>query len=82
MTFQQYLLNQLYQVDLLLKFLPDCENENQSLKIMNEIRLLRKKILFIEEMTRSEKQKPLKLIKVIIESKMNFSQELKTTETN
>lgn len=70
MTQQEYLMQQVYLVDLLLRYLPHCEDEEDKDKIMIEIRRMRYDIVFIEDMTRTEKQKPIKKLTLIIESRL------------
>lgn len=71
MTFQQHLMEQVGVIDLLLRYLPFCENQEEFDKVMSEIRKLRKEVGEIEEMTKTERQKKVKFKLMTIESEMN-----------
>ncbi len=56
------------QVSLLVYYLPYCTEEKQKDSITYEIYRLRKRIVEIEDMTKSEKETPIKMIRLEIES--------------
>lgn len=72
LTFQQHLVEQVGVIDLLLRYLPFCGNQEEFDKMMEEIRRLRKEMSEIEEMTRTERQKKAKFRVMTIESEMNW----------
>lgn len=63
--FKETLVN---QVQLLVYYLPYCSEEKQKDAITYEIYRLRKRIVEIEDMTKSEKETELKMMKLEIES--------------
>tara|TARA_A100000164_G_C21800081_1_gene720220 strand:+ start:420 stop:632 length:213 start_codon:yes stop_codon:yes gene_type:complete len=68
MTHNQVLNNKVNQIDLLLKYLPYCQNSIERDKIMEEVNLLRRHVTEIEEMTETEKNREAKTIEMTIES--------------
>lgn len=71
MTYQQKLMDYVFQIDLLLNFIPQCKNENEQNKILTEVGSIRKRVTDIEEMTRTEKQRKCKVKIMTIESEIN-----------
>lgn len=71
MTFQQHLTEMVSVIDGLLRYLPLCENQSQFDQVMEEVRRLRKEVSEIEEMTKTERQKDIKIKIITIESEMN-----------
>lgn len=71
MTYQQKLMDYVFQIDLLLCFIPQCKNETQQNAILSEVGSMRKRVTEIEEMTRTEKQRKCKLKIMTIESEIN-----------
>lgn len=72
MTHQEYLFQNVIIIDSLLRYLPFCDNSTQRDAIMEEVRRSRKIITDIEDMTKTEKQRDIKFLKLTIESKMNL----------
>ena len=70
MTYAQILRNNIYQIDLLLHYLPHSETSIQRDSIMEEVNHLRRRVTAIEEMTKTEKQREAKTIKIIAESRL------------
>lgn len=70
MIHQQYLMDQVYLVDLLLNFLPFCNTEDEQFEILEEVGRIRNIITQIEELTKTERQRDLKFRIMTIESSM------------
>ena len=62
-------MDQVFLVQLYLKYLPFCETERQKDRILEHVRELREEIVRIEEMTRSERNTEMDIMKLIIESR-------------
>lgn len=71
MTYQQHLMSQVFLVQLYLNYLPFCGTEREKDMILGEVRHIRHDIQRIEEMTRTEKNMKMKIMKIIIESDIN-----------
>lgn len=69
MTYQQHLMDQVFLVQLYLQFLPFCESEKQKDRILEHVRELREQIVRIEEMTRSERNSEMDIMKLTIKSR-------------
>lgn len=65
-------MEQVGVIDLLLRYLPFCENQEEFDKVMGEVRKLRMEAVEIEEMTKTERQKEVKIKLMTIESDLNF----------
>jgi len=70
MTYGQYLFNLLQQLDSFVAYLEYCP-EDRKFHLLDIIARLRAEMREIEELTQTEKNRPMKFIKVIIESGMN-----------
>ena len=70
MTYQEHLMDQVFLVQLYLRYLPFCETEMEKDRILNHVRELRRIIVRIEEMTRTEKNLEMDMMKLIIKSRM------------
>lgn len=68
MTYGKIFTNCIYQLGLLLDYLPYCETEKQRDGILSEIRKVRMKMSDIEEMSEWEKKQKLKTITILIDS--------------
>lgn len=71
MTYQQKLMDYVFQIDILLDFIPQCKSEKQQNTILYEVGSIRRRVTEIEEMTRTEKQRKCKVKIMTIESEMN-----------
>lgn len=80
MTYQQYLMKQVDLIQLLLSYLPLCSTSDQRDAIMEEVRMIRRRVSDIEEMTKTEKQMQMPLIKVTIESHLQCLEKNLTIE--
>lgn len=70
MTYQEHLMNQVFLVQLYLRYLPFCDTEKEKDRILIQVREIREDIVRIEEMTRTEKNMEMELMKLIIYSKI------------
>lgn len=75
MTHQESLMGQVHIIQLLLEYLPTCETEAQKYRILEEVGRMRSEVSRIEEMTRTERQMDVRMMKVTIESEINYDQE-------
>ena len=71
MTFQQHLMEQVSVIDQLLRYLPFCDYYYQRDMIMSEVVRIRREVMQIEEMTKTERQMDIKVRIMTIESKIN-----------
>lgn len=77
MTYQQKLMDNVNQIDLLLRFLPQCKTENEHNTILDEVSNLRRRVSQIEEMTKTERQRVTRLKTMTIESELNSMPKIK-----
>lgn len=70
MTYQLFLLQQVELIRRLLLILPYCDTDEESYRILTEIRRLRISVSNIEEMTKTERQKEVKFRVMTIESRL------------
>lgn len=77
MTYQQKLMDNVRQIDLLLKFIPYCKGEEEENEILYEVGNLRRRVSEIEEMTKTERQRVTRLKTMTIESNLNLMPSLK-----
>ncbi len=69
MTYQEHLMDQVFLVQLYMRYLPFCDTEIEKYRILNHVRELREGIVRIEEMTRTEKNIEMDMMKLIINSR-------------
>lgn len=72
MNHSELLLDKLYQLDLLLDYFPYADQSEQDVLVVEIVRL-RRGMMAIEEMTVTEKNREVRMMRLEIESELNFN---------
>ena len=70
MDHQAYLMHLLYYLGVLLEYIPECGPEHYD-RLMDEVARVRKRMVQIEQMTKTERQQKVRFMEVHITSCIN-----------